>query len=1004
VARKFLTPVGLPTGATLPTGAAGELFYLTTDSTVYLHNGTSWSPVVGDGMPAGGTEGQILAKVDGTNYNTEWIDNYTGQIKHLVKLGESITKGQAVYVSSATGTNMIVSKASNATEAASSKTMGLLETGGVLNDQVYVVTEGLLAGLNTNTATAGDPVWLGTSGNLIYGLANKPVAPAHLVYLGVVTRVSATVGEIFVHVQNGFELRELHTVLLEADASIADNEVLAYDTTSSLWKNQTASEAGLAALSGASFTGDVSTTGNVTASGNLRSTNSSADEGGEIFLNKSVTNTTLTGGVTIDVWQNRLRFFEQGGNARGYYIDISTGADSVGTNLVGGGGGSGTVTSIATTSPLTGGTITTTGTIGINASSANTANYVVQRDASGNFSAGTITATFSGSGAALTNLPAANVTGTLTSTVLGNSAVFIGTTSVALNRTTANLALTGISSVTLPGSTSGTIQLLPTAIAGTGTVLTLPATTGTLALTSQLPTVNNATLTLAVSGVGLSGAQTFTANQSTGATFTVTSNANSANGVSTIVARDASGGFAAGAITGISFNSITGLSSTTPSAPGTAAVGTATTAARADHVHPTTGLGLTSGTLAQFAATTSSQLAGVISDETGSGALVFGTSPTLTTSLATASVSFDLIDTGATTVNFARAATALTAGATTGTLTLRNPTIATSVTSGTLALFNTGLTGTLSIGGATGTINIGSSTTTKTVNIATATTVGNSSTVRIGTNEGSGTTSDIYLQGQIYAGKSVSTTGTATGTATSVFGPPATATGTSGNAVGGNLTILSGSASIVDEVNVSGTSTSGNLILDVGTATTAGGGTTAGNVQIGTTRAASISLGRTGVSVTTPGAITATQTITGGNLTTSGSLTRTALALGGTTGASINDSGAFIRTSSSARYKQDIQDASYVYEEVLSLQPKTFRLKEEAESNESARFYGGLIAEEVDQLDSLRVFVNYITSEDGDRIPDGINYGEMVSALVSALKHQNTLIQALEARVQQLEG
>lgn len=40
---------------------------------------------------------------------------------------------------------------------------------------------------------------------------------------------------------------------------------------------------------------------------------------------------------------------------------------------------------------------------------------------------------------------------------------------------------------------------------------------------------------------------------------------------------------------------------------------------------------LTSGTLAQFAATTSAQLAGIVSDETGSGALVFGTSPTLTT-------------------------------------------------------------------------------------------------------------------------------------------------------------------------------------------------------------------------------------------------------------------------------------------------------------------------------------------------------------------------------------
>lgn len=41
--------------------------------------------------------------------------------------------------------------------------------------------------------------------------------------------------------------------------------------------------------------------------------------------------------------------------------------------------------------------------------------------------------------------------------------------------------------------------------------------------------------------------------------------------------------------------------------------------------------GVTGSPLSQFAATTSAQLAGVISDETGSGSLVFGTSPTLVT-------------------------------------------------------------------------------------------------------------------------------------------------------------------------------------------------------------------------------------------------------------------------------------------------------------------------------------------------------------------------------------
>jgi hypothetical protein len=68
-----------------------------------------------------------------------------------------------------------------------------------------------------------------------------------------------------------------------------------------------------------------------------------------------------------------------------------------------------------------------------------------------------------------------------------------------------------------------------------------------------------------------------------------------------------------------------------PLALGSVAQGTSNRYSRQDHVHPTTGLGLTSGKLSQFAATTSAELAGVISDETGSGELVFANSPTLTT-------------------------------------------------------------------------------------------------------------------------------------------------------------------------------------------------------------------------------------------------------------------------------------------------------------------------------------------------------------------------------------
>ncbi len=87
------------------------------------------------------------------------------------------------------------------------------------------------------------------------------------------------------------------------------------------------------------ISGSTTVGGDVLALGYLRSYNSSGDEGGEIFLNKAQTNTTLSGGVTIDVYQNKIRFFEQGGDARGAFIDLTACIGGAGTNLLSGGGG-----------------------------------------------------------------------------------------------------------------------------------------------------------------------------------------------------------------------------------------------------------------------------------------------------------------------------------------------------------------------------------------------------------------------------------------------------------------------------------------------------------------------------------------------------------------------------------------------------------------------------------------------------------------------------------------
>jgi hypothetical protein len=96
-------------------------------------------------------------------------------------------------------------------------------------------------------------------------------------------------------------------------------------------------------------------------------------------------------------------------------------------------------------------------------------------------------------------------------------------------------------------------------------------TDGTNTTWANVPSPNNGTLSMSVSGTGLSGSASFTADQSGSSTFTVTSNATSANTVSTIVARDASGNFSAGTITAaLSGNATTATTASATSADLTA--------------------------------------------------------------------------------------------------------------------------------------------------------------------------------------------------------------------------------------------------------------------------------------------------------------------------------------------------------------------------------------------------------------------------------------------------
>lgn len=189
----------------------------------------------GPGIAAGGTAGQILSKVDGTDYNTTWIDNFAPNVELYVKnaTGTTLNKGQVVYITGSDGNNPLISLADADTEGTSSKTIGLLKQTLLTGDHGYVITEGILEGINTDGATAGQSVWLSsTPGAFVYG--TPPAEPAHSVYLGVVVRVQTNNGKIYVKVQNGFELNELHGVQI---SDVQPGDALVYNSVTGLWEN-----------------------------------------------------------------------------------------------------------------------------------------------------------------------------------------------------------------------------------------------------------------------------------------------------------------------------------------------------------------------------------------------------------------------------------------------------------------------------------------------------------------------------------------------------------------------------------------------------------------------------------------------------------------------------------------------------------------------------------------------------------------------------------------------
>ncbi len=206
-----------------------------------------------------------------------------------------MVSGQAVYITGSTGNHVNVQLAQANAEPTSSKTIAVITEDISASQTGFATTSGLVRGLDTSALTEGAAIWLSPS--VAGGLTTtRPTPPNHAVLVGWCVRQHASVGVIYVHIANGYELDELHDVLL---TGTVDKDVLSFDNASGLWKNRAlatvANTGAYADLTGKPSTlGLYENTATITQSYTI-STGSNAMSAGPITVASGYTITVPTG-------------------------------------------------------------------------------------------------------------------------------------------------------------------------------------------------------------------------------------------------------------------------------------------------------------------------------------------------------------------------------------------------------------------------------------------------------------------------------------------------------------------------------------------------------------------------------------------------------------------------------------------------------------------------------------------------------------------------------------
>ena len=195
-----------------------------------------------------------------------------------------LVDGEIVYVYSSQGNRPSVKRAIATSDGYSVTTLGMVTETINSGAEGFITTFGMVNNLNTIGYSGGTAIWL--SPTVAGAFTNvKPQAPYHSVLLGYVVRVHASVGSIFVHISNGWELEELHNVRLTGETA---GDLLSYSAYngSNVWVNTK------------TLNGSYTITGNTTIGGMMKASTISATTYQNLPTDVYVTGGTYSNGIS----------------------------------------------------------------------------------------------------------------------------------------------------------------------------------------------------------------------------------------------------------------------------------------------------------------------------------------------------------------------------------------------------------------------------------------------------------------------------------------------------------------------------------------------------------------------------------------------------------------------------------------------------------------------------------------------------------------------------------